>query len=197
MDSGVDAFSNLSSIASSLYSSGYLFAARYYCSNGSSKLLSTSESASLSNAGLKRIAVFQNTNNSYSYFSSSQGQADASYAVSLAHIRGQSSGSAIYFAVDYDASTAEINANIFAYFAAVLPIIQAAGFYVGVYGSGRTCRLIRNAGYAAYSWLAMSTGWAEYSTYTSWNIKQTSSGYFSSVPVDFDSAVSINSIGAW
>jgi len=133
MVTGVDAFSALSGIASTLYSYGYRFAARYYCSNGSSKLLSLSENAALENAGLKRVVVFQNTNNNYSYFSSSQGTLDASYAVSLANARGQASGSAIYFAVDYDASESEIDANIASYFSAVSSVITAAGYYVGVY----------------------------------------------------------------
>ncbi|MBR1390482.1 MAG: DUF1906 domain-containing protein [Lachnospiraceae bacterium] len=197
MISGVDAYSSLANIASTLYSQGYRFAARYYCSNGSAKLMSTSESATLASAGHKRVVVFQNTNNSYSYFSSAQGQADASYAVSLATARGQTSGSAIYFAVDFDATEAQINANIMLYFSAVSSVITAAGYYVGVYGSGMTCRKIRNAGYASYSWLAMPTGWAEYSTYTSWNIKQTCSTTISGVSVDIDSANSVNSIGGW
>jgi hypothetical protein len=46
-------------------------------------------------------------------------------------------------------------------------------YEVGVYGSGRVCRWIKEQQHlATYSWLAESTGWAESDAYTNPNIKQ-------------------------
>jgi len=187
----------LSNVAGSLYSNGYRFVCRYYCSNGSSKLLSTSESAKLTSSGLKRVVVFENSNNEYSYFSKSQGSLDANKAVSLARARGQNTGTVIYFAVDYDASESEIKGNIMQYFAGVYSVLNSAGYYVGVYGSGLTCSIIKASSYCNYSWLSMSTGWRGYSSYTDWNIKQLKETTFSGIDIDTDQANTLSGIGAW
>ena len=198
MVTGVDSASNVTNILSTLVSSGYSFVGRYYSTSANAwKIMSTSESVAIANAGLKRVVVFQNTSNKDDYFSATQGQGDASEAISLAKARGQASGSAIYFAVDYDASESAINNQITQYFAKVNDSISKAGYSVGVYGSGKTCRIIRSKGLAAYSWLAMSPNWAEYSSYTDWNIKQLQSVNISGVSVDTDNAVSLTSMGAW
>lgn len=195
---GVDSASSLSSIASSLKSKGYLFAARYYSSDASQwKVMSAAESSAIANAGLKRIVVFENSSNSDNYFSAAQGQNDASKAISLAKARGQATGSAIYFAVDYDASEKVINNQIKKYFTEVQSMLSKAGYSVGVYGSGRTCRLIKAAGLAGYTWLAMSSGWSEYSTYSDWNIKQLKTTTISGVSVDTDYAKNISRMGGW
>jgi hypothetical protein len=41
-------------------------------------------------------------------------------------------------------------------------LVKAAGFRVGVYGSGQTCRTLKTAGYCEFTWLAQSTGWSGY-----------------------------------
>lgn len=197
MVNGLDSASDLTNVVMPIKNAGYTFVIRYYSSSSNSwKILSTSESSAIANAGLKRVVVFEN-GNSDSYFSAAQGRTDASTAISLAKARGQSSGSAIYFAVDYDASESGLNSQIKSYFKEVKSAITNAGYKVGVYGSGRTCRIIKSLGLATYSWLAMSPGWAEHSSYTSWNIKQVRESSVSGVTIDIDNATSLTSIGAW
>jgi hypothetical protein len=76
----------------------------------------------------------------------------------------QPAGSAIYFAVDFDASSAQLANEIGAYFQAVKEgfTTASAPYTIGVYGSGLTCRTISASGAASYTWLAGSTGWREY-----------------------------------
>lgn len=197
MATGIDTANNVTNILPDLVSSGYSFVIRYYAASVNSwKIMSVAESAAIHAAGLKRIAVFENYS-SDNYYSASQGRIDASDALSLAKGRGQAAGSAIYFAVDYDASENAIKNQITEYFAEVKRVLLKGGYSVGVYGSGRTCRIIKGTGLASYSWLAMSTGWAEYNSYTDWNIKQLAPMNISGVDVDTDTAVKLSSIGAW
>jgi hypothetical protein len=48
------------------------------------------------------------------------------------------------------------------YFHAVHDALSASPFQVGVYGSGLTCRLVRDAGFANFTWLSQSIGFREY-----------------------------------
>jgi len=71
--------------------------------------------------------------------------------------------SAIYFAVDNDASGSDIVGPINEYFRGIAAGFAAAGgdapdYRVGVYGSGAVCQALMQAGLADYAWLAMSTG---------------------------------------
>jgi Rv2525c-like, glycoside hydrolase-like domain len=62
--------------------------------------------------------------NSSAAFSSAMGAADGKYA---AKTIGQPAGSAIYFAVDYDASAADIRNRIIPYFRAIADAAGNAG----------------------------------------------------------------------
>ncbi|GEM_PF-7121806 len=48
------------------------------------------------------------------------------------------------------------------YFQAVHDALSASPFQVGVYGSGLTRRLVRDTGFANFTWLSQSTGFREY-----------------------------------
>jgi hypothetical protein len=41
-----------------------------------------------------------------------------------------------------------------------------------VYGSGLVCKTLLAANKVTYTWLAQSTGWAGYNSFTQYNIKQ-------------------------
>jgi hypothetical protein len=85
---------------------------------------------------------------------------------------GQPPGTAIYFAVDYDASLSHLPA-ISGYFSAVRSQLDAAVYQVGIYAGGTVCQSIKeNQGLATFSWLAESTGWLGSHTYTTWDIRQ-------------------------
>ena len=88
-------------------------------------------------------------------------------ALQIAATIGQPAGTAIYFAVDYDATTADIGGPIADYFTAVNAALDAAStrYTAGVYGSGLTCRAMRKAGLATFTWLAGFTGFQQYKNF--------------------------------
>ena len=154
---------------------GINFIGRYY-SHSPSKNLSPSEARLICGAGMWVVTVWETRNDS-AFFSFKQGIDDATSASNQAQTIGQPIDSAIYFAVDYDASPAEIAGGITDYFKGVSQGLAAAmpgkaTYSVGVYGSGLTCDTLFKAGLVQHTWLAMSSGYLGSKTYTSWNIKQ-------------------------
>ncbi len=191
MSLGLDCFSNCTNMASTLKSKGYDFICRYYNVNNASKNLTQSEAKALSNAGLYIVAIWENGYpTSDSYFSKSQGKTDGAKAYSYAkNTIGQPSGTPIYFAVDYDASTSAIQGAIKNYFDGVSEAFEEAGsnYVIGVYGSGAVCEYIfGHVAAVLYTWLANATGWSGYSDYTSWHIKQGSLITINNVQFDKD-----------
>lgn len=160
---GFDASANTAALASQLPGAGMSFAARYY-SAGSSKNLTVAEAQALSAAGIQIVAVYEDSNDAVGHFSASTGTAQANRALQLAAEIGQPAGSAIYFAVDYDATQADVNGPITQYFQAVKAAFDGAGtqYRIGVYGGGMVCQAIQQAGLAELTWLAQSTGFPGY-----------------------------------
>ncbi len=191
MSNGLDTMTNCTSKASSIKSAGYDFVCRYYNTNNTSKNLTLAEAKALSNAGLYIVPIWENGYpTSASYFSKSKGLSDGAAAYAYAkNIIGQPGLSVIYFAVDYDASTADISGVITDYFNGVCEAFKSAGgnYGIGVYGSGAVCEYIcRTVVQVGYTWLAQSTGWAGYGKYKNWNIKQGVSCIVAGVSCDSD-----------
>jgi hypothetical protein len=163
---GLDTTLELTRYASALRAQhGFDFALRYYSDNAA-KNLSLGEARALSAAGMQ-IGVVWETRGTYpGYFTTAQGVSDGSAAFRMAHeVVKQPFGSAIYFAVDYDASQADLDGPVSKYFTGVHAGLFAAGggqpsYQVGVYGSGMSCRTLRERDAAAFSWLSQSTGFA-------------------------------------
>lgn len=193
---GLDTVNNVSNIVSTIKSNGYSFVVRYYSLSANAKRTSATELAAIGNAGLKRVVVYQNLHNSYSKFNASIAQRDGSDAISQAKSSGQTSG-AIYFAVDYDASASEIDANIKAHFQTLKTMVNKAGYSLGVYGSSLVCKKLKESGIVDYTWLAMSTGWGYGTTWRNWNIHQTSAVTVGGTLFDKNEASSTTKIGAW
>jgi peptidoglycan hydrolase-like protein with peptidoglycan-binding domain len=161
---GMDASAGCSEFAASLSAVGIEFVARYY-SNNADKTLTPAEAQDLSGASLGIVAVFENANNAASLFSADAGTRHAAKALELAAGVGQPAGTAIYFAVDFDATPADVEGPVSAYFDAISESLAPAQYAIGVYGSGLTCRLIRDAGLARFTWLTGSIGFREYSSF--------------------------------
>jgi hypothetical protein len=155
------------------------FIARYYSRGPNKKNLTFAEAQALTDAGLSTVAVYENRSNVAEYFSYARGHNDGVdayyYASQTIH---QPAGSAIYFAVDYDASTQSIAGAIKDYFYGVSKGFNDASnnnpvYTIGVYGSGCTCGwLLANTPFIKLCWLAESTGWCGSKTFAGWNIKQ-------------------------
>ena len=85
----------------------------------------------------------------------------------------------VYFAVDTDASSNQINHNEVAYFDAIRSVFLTVGVNVrpqiGIYGSGASCLAMVGTKRADHSWVAGSPGWTSYQTYVSsraWTLLQ-------------------------
>jgi len=151
-----------------LKSQGVSTVIRYYnFSNSSSfphKRLELAEAETLAANGIEIGVVFQQRQNRVSDFSELKGFAAGREAFRQAHHSiGQPAGSGIYFSVDFDASTSEINSNVIPYFQGVRRAFkQESGgnseYRVGVYGSGLVSSKLTDRGLIELVWLAMSRG---------------------------------------
>lgn len=155
---GIDTRTDLTPYASALRQQhGIDFAMRYY-SHTLSKNLGRAEAAALSAASVQIGVVWESAGTSDSFFSAAQGGKDGQAALALAAEVGQPAGSAIYFAVDYDASQKAIDGPVSDYFRALGALLDAAGYTVGAYGSGACCASLQQAQLASLGWLSQSAG---------------------------------------
>jgi Domain of unknown function (DUF1906) len=144
---------------------GFDFALRYY-SHNAAKNLSLGEALALAAAGMRIGVVWETYGTHPAYFTRAQGLADAGAAYRYAReVIGQPFGSAIYFAVDYDATQADLDGPVSDYFTGLRAGLFVAGeghlqYEVGVYGSGLCCATVTGREQASLSWLSQSTGFA-------------------------------------
>jgi hypothetical protein len=172
---GIDLPTDASDVVNELRGSSVTFVARYYRDPASRwPPLSTSEAQLLSATGLKIVAVWEPLDPVPEYFSYYAGYNDGVAAYRQAEAVGQPAGSAIYFAVDFNAQEIE---PIEQYFRGVAAGFTATSdgrvaYKIGVYGSGDVCDAIKQAGLAQYSWLSNSISWTGSLDYDDWNIRQ-------------------------
>lgn len=176
MSKGFDCTSDLTPYGQAIKDAGYTYVSRYYYSGVShAKVkLSRAEALHLSVMGIYLVSVFENNPTSAGYFSLQQGESDGHDAFWYADntIR-QPLDTSIYFTVDYDATLSEIQNYIVPYFRGVRA--TCAEYERRVYGSGLVCRILSELGLVSGTWLAQSTGWAEYEQYKAsnqWNLLQ-------------------------
>jgi hypothetical protein len=108
------------------------------------------------------ITVYEDHNDKLQFFNAAIGSDQARRALTQAAAIGQPNGSAIYFAADFDPVPADVSGPVMEYFHAVHDVMADSPYLTGIYGSGLTCRMIRDAGFARFTWLAQSTGFLEY-----------------------------------
>jgi hypothetical protein len=87
--------------------------------------------------------------------------------------------SAVYFAVDFDATAGEIRSAIIPYFRGVARAFAESNglpvYRVGVYGSGAVCQAVLDAKLAELAWLSCSSGWSGSKTFVQsgrWTLRQ-------------------------
>ncbi len=172
---GIDVPTDASDVLNELKDSRIDFVARYYRDPTSHwPALSASEAQLLSSLGLKIVAIWEPPSSDPAYFSYFSGYNDAIAAYRQARAVGQPAGSAIYFAVDFNAQALAPIEQYFRGIAAGLAAASGGGaeYRVGVYGSGAVCGAVKEAGLAQYSWLSNSIAWAGSLDYNDWNIRQ-------------------------
>jgi hypothetical protein len=201
MAKGLDIQVDCTSKIDCLTSEGFEFVGRYYNTNNPSKNLRLTEAQALSAAGITIVVVWENGfPTKTSYFSKAKGASDATAALKMASESiGQPAGSAIYFAVDYDATAADVSGPISLYFQGVKSVFDAAGkqYAIGVYGSGATCKALLDAGLVTFAWLSQSTGFRGSKTFTAFNIKQGPEATTCGMDADGNDAPSVATSGGF
>jgi hypothetical protein len=162
----IDTASNVTPYLAALKALGVRIIFRYYALGPQpevpEKQLTAAEADAILGAGFAIGSVFQHYSNVPENIHAERGKQDGDTSLLRAASFGQPQGSAIYFGVDFDwlASDAAKRANILAYFTEVGSRVKAAGYRVGVYGSGQTCTLVLDTGLADLAWLVNSPGHA-------------------------------------
>jgi len=140
---------------------------RYYArfTSQPEKRLTRAEAEAILDAGMSIGAVHQAAGDRATAFSHDSGVADATSARNYgAKVIGQPEGSAIYFAVDFDATQADVNRRIVPYFRAVQMVMGSADqlptYRVGAYGSGTVLKTLLDADLVDFTWLSQSLGFS-------------------------------------
>lgn len=180
MATALDCTQDCSAKAAALRAAGYDTVIRYY-SMSAWKRMGAAEAQSLSQAGLRLGAVYQDRQNQDADFSEAKGRLAGQNAFAYAStVIMQPQGSAIYFSADYDPTAAIVTGNIVPFFKGVRDAMTSANggtlpYRVGVYGSGLTCRMVLASQQAELAWLAQSTGFQEYQSFLksgAWHLSQ-------------------------
>ncbi|WOX09712.1 glycoside hydrolase domain-containing protein [Streptomyces sp. N50] len=151
--------------AARMHSDGYLYVGRYLneaSSGGGSKMLEEGELANIFAAGLSVFPIFQDNGRTLAEYYWGNGYAHAQKAHDQAVHFGFNRGTIIYFAVDYDATDADMP-QILEYFRGVASGLGSKGkrYVHGVYGSRNVCAEVTKETYARYSFVSgMSWGFS-------------------------------------
>jgi hypothetical protein len=183
MASGISTSMQTGADAACLAGKGITFVFRYYSATTThpAKRLTLGEAQDLVKANIQIGVVYEDGPTSVDYFSNERGIKDGGRAWRYAQQIGQPAGSAIYFAVDYDAPPADKAPDlsvIASYFQGVQSGLDAASgggssYSIGVYGSGLVCQTIKqDRSLAKYSWMAESPKWHGTDIYAGWNVMQ-------------------------
>lgn len=163
MSTGCDFLSGWApGLGAKLSAVGITFAMRYLANPDKQppKALSAQEVADDHAAGLGVGLIYETDGRSGPMAGAAGGAADAAAAIASARALGAPSGTAIYFAVDFDAQPAHRN-RIASYAATVTALCHAAGFRSGIYGGLRVMSWVQHL--CDYGW--QTEAWS----YGSWN----------------------------
>lgn len=153
------------------------------------KTLTLAERDLVAARGMSLVVIFQHHNDHFTSFTPERGDGDAVRSLELATRFGQPRGSAIYFGVDGDWESDAEQATILTYFQAVHARLAPAGYRVGVYGSGLTCKTMKAAGVASLCWLPGVNGLAGLDWALSndaWGLWQQKQSLCAGIDIDMD-----------
>lgn len=129
------------------------------------KQIKPEEARAIAAAGMRLGIVYEGAGDQPGQFSEATGYQDAKYSRERAAERGQPDGSAVYFAVDFDANQFQIKRDVLPYFEGVRRALTEANNFpklrAGVYGSGLSCRSALEVGLVELTWVSCSMGWTE------------------------------------
>jgi hypothetical protein len=185
---GVDVAWGAPSIAA-LKDAGVQFICRYL-SFDPSKNLTAAEVRAYHGAGIEVVCIWEGT-----ALEAEQGTAiaaaDAQRAIALARELGMPPGRPIYFAVDGEATLAEVRA----YFAELSRVVPLNHYEVGAYGSVRLVRELFDAGLIRFGWQTYAWSLGQWEPRA--QLRQYSNGHtIDGVGVDYDRSVD-SDFGQW
>lgn len=152
-------FEITSSRATELKEKGYKIVGRYL-TGSTFKVLRDDEPYRILTMGLQFFPIYQESADSIDYFTEENGGLDARRAVQAARRFGIPENTIIYFAVDLDVTSDEIESYILPYFK-VISTKMDPDYYIGIYGTRNVCSQICHAGYAKTCFVSdMSTGYS-------------------------------------
>jgi hypothetical protein len=164
----IDTPSNTESKVPCLLSQGVRTVIRYYNFSNSrtfpEKRLELAEAQALAAHGMQIAVVFQQRQDQVADFTALKGVAAGRRAYRHAQDNiNQPANSAIYFSVDFDASSNEIESSVVPFFEGVKRAFTeesggAPEYRIGAYGSGLVCTTLTTKGLIDLTWLAMSRG---------------------------------------
>jgi len=191
---GIDCAAKISAAAAQqIKAAGYDFVCRYLVPNVGStawKALTTAEMHAISDAGLLQLSVFESGADRCKG-GAAAGAADGRTAYLLAQNYGIPETAILYFAVDFDAQTVDLDA-IEAYLRAARA--QTGNYEVGVYGSYRVIEAMAQRGACRGFWQCYAWSYKQTSTHrTAYQYRngQTVAG----ISVDLDEAY--DGAGLW
>lgn len=137
--------------------------------------LTNAEVTRISDGGLYIVSLWQ-ISKTLSHFTNANGVEDAETAVGLAEDLGQTNGTPIYFAIDFDATSKQITDYVVPYFQGIKSVLDSTSknpnkYKMGVYGSRAVCAYIRGT-YSAttrYTFI-VDNSWS--GTFSEWNLRQ-------------------------
>lgn len=152
-------FEITSSRATELKSKGYNIVGRYL-TGAESKVLRDDEPQRILDNDLTFFPIFQESSTDVLYFTVERGKVDAEKAVRAARKFRIPENSVIYFAVDLDATAAQISNYVLPYFESIKENMDTA-YLIGIYGTRNVCTQVYREGYAITSFVSdMSTGYS-------------------------------------
>lgn len=155
------------------------------------KSIKNPEAKAIAAAGLQLALVSEGWGSfAHGAISAGAGERDAEFALKTAPTLGAPDGAAVFFAVDVDATAAEIQKLVLPYFGAIHSVVGQK-YRVGVYGSGAVCSATMAAKLADLSWLSCSTRWTGSQAYAAsgqWALRQHPPTHVAGVPCDIDDA---------
>jgi peptidoglycan hydrolase-like protein with peptidoglycan-binding domain len=147
--------------AAALINNGYEIVGRYLTGNFK---MTSSEIKTIFANGLRIFPIYETAGTHLSYFSTGQGILDVNLAINAARELGFTSGTIIYFAVDYDAINSDVESNILPYFKAINEEFNKLIFTkykIGIYAPRNVCSSVAFKGYSCSSFVCdMSTGFS-------------------------------------
>jgi len=152
--------------AQTLLAAGYRVVGRYldeHAGGTLNKRIQPGELDTIFRNGLRIFPISEYSAGSAAYFTYAQGYQDALDAYAAATGYGLNLNTVIYFAVDYDATQADVDAHVIPYFTGVAGALATQGkrYVPGIYGSRNVCARVAAAAYTRWSFIAgMSYGWS-------------------------------------